>query len=219
MANNKKQADATVQNVDEALSKSEQFVEKNKNIITWCLVGIIVLVAAVWGWNAYSNKQNQKAQEEIWSAQFLFENGDYEQALEAFEAVIDEYGSTKTGNLAKVYAGLCNKELGNYEEAIALLRKYSGNDAVVAPAVTAAIGDCMVNGENPDYKEAARNFEAAAKASNTANYSPLYLKKAGLAYEKAGDNASALKVYQSIKDNWRETVIGQNIDKYIVRVQ
>lgn len=219
MANNKKQADATVQNVDEALSKSEQFVEKNKSIITYCLIGIIVIVAAVWGWNAYSNSQNQKAQEEIWSAQYLFEAGDYQQALEAFEAVIDQYGSTKTGNLAKAYAGLCNKELGNYEEAISLLKKYSGSDAVVAPAVTAAIGDCQVNSETPDYKEAARNFEAAAKASNSAEYTPLYLKKAGLAYEKAGDNASALKAYQAIKDNWRETTVGQSIDKYIVRVQ
>lgn len=219
MANNKKQADATVQNVDEALSKSEQFVEKNKNIITYCLIGIIVIVAVVWGWNTYSNSQNQKAQEEIWSAQYLFEAGDYEQALEAFEAVIDQYGSTKTGNLAKAYAGLCNKELGNYDEAISLLKKYSGSDAVVAPAVTAAIGDCQVNGENPDYKDAARNFEAAAKASNSADFTPLYLKKAGLAYEKAGDNASALKAYQAIKDNWRETSVGQSIDKYIVRVQ
>ena len=70
-----------------------------------------------------------------------------------------------------------------------------------------------------DNAEAAKTFEKAAKAADNAEFSPLYLKKAGLAYEAAGDNASALKVYQSIRDNWFETSIGQSIDKYIVRVQ
>ena len=219
MANNTKNVDNTVQEVDAALSKTEQFVEKNKNIIMYALVGIIVLVAAVWGWNKISESNNEKAQEEIWASQLLFEQGQYEQALEGFEALIDEYGSTKAGNLAKAYAGLCNKELGNFDKAIDQLKDFSGNDNVIAPAVLAAQGDCYVNQENADNKKAAELFEKAAKAADNAQFSPLYLKKAGLAYEAAGDNASALKVYQAIKENWAETLSAQTIDKYIERVK
>lgn len=219
MAKNTKNVDNTVQEVDAALSKTEQFVEKNKNIIMYALIGVIVIVAAIWGWNKLSASNNEKAQDEIWASQLLFEQGQYEQALEGFEALISEYGSTKAGNLAKAYAGLCNKELGNYEEAIKQLKDFSGNDDVIAPAVLAAQGDCLVNQENADNKKAAELFEKAAKAADNAQFSPLYLKKAGLAYEAAGDNASALKAYQSIKDNWGETMSAQTIDKYIERVK
>lgn len=219
MANNTKNVDNTVQEVDAALSKTEQFVDKNKNIIMYALVGIIVVVAAIWGWNKLGESNNEKAQDEIWASQLLFEQGQYEQALEGFEAVVSEYGSTKAGNLAKAYAGLCNKELGNYAEAIKLLKDFSGNDNVLAPAILAAQGDCLVNQENPDNKKAAELFEKAAKAADNAQFSPLYLKKAGLAYEAAGDNASAAKVFQAIKDNWAETLSAQSIDKYIERVK
>lgn len=211
--------DYTVQEVDLAISKTELFIEEHKKQILTICVAIIAIVAAVWGWNTYKDSQNEKAQDGIYNAQFLFEQGQYEQALEGFEAVISDYSSTPTGNLAKAYAGICNKELGNYAEAISQLKDYSGKDAVLAPAILAALGDCYVNQENADNKEAAVCFEKAAKAANNAQYSPLYLKKAGLAYEAAGDNASAAKAYQAIKDNWAETAVAQSIDKYIERVK
>lgn len=217
MANNNKKVDNTVEEIDGTISKAELWAEKNQKNILYALVAVIVVVAAVWGWNYLKSSSNAKAENEIYSAQFLFEAGDYEQALAGFEAVIDEYGSTKAGNLAKAYAGLCQKNLGNNQEAISLLKSYSGSDNVIAPAMLSALGDCYVNVDNNT--EAAKTFEKAAKAANSAEFTPLYLKKAGLAYEAAGDKASALKVYQSIRDNWFETSLGQIIDKYIVRVQ
>lgn len=219
MANNSKNVEETLLEVDVALTKTEMFIEKYKKHIMYGLAGVIAIVAIVWGWNKYTVTQNENAQEAIWSSQLLFEQGQYEQALEGFEAVISDFGSTKAGNVAKAYAGLCNKELGNYAEAIELLKDFSGNDNVLAPAVLAAQGDCIVNQENADNKKAAELFEKAAKAADNAQFSPLYLKKAGLAYEAAGDNAAALKAYQTIKDNWAETMSAQTIDKYIERVK
>lgn len=215
--NNKKNVAPVETEADVAMSKAGLWLEKNQKRVIVVLVGVVAVVAAAWGVNYYSESSNAKAQDAIFEAQFLFEEGDYQQALEGFEAVIDDFGSTKVGNLAKAYAGLCHKNLGNNDEAIALLKSFSGNDNVVAPAILSALGDCYVNADNN--AEAAKTFEKAAKAADNAEFSPLYLKKAGLAYEAAGDNASALKVYQNIRDNWFETSIGQSIEKYIVRVQ
>lgn len=217
MANNNKKIDNTVEEIDGTISKTELWLEKNQKNIMYALIAVVVLVAAVWCWNYVKDSNNAKAENEIYSAQFLFEEGDYEQALAGFEAVISDFGSTKAGNLAKAYAGLCQKNLGNNQEAIDLLKSYSGKDNVVAPAILSALGDCYVNVDNNT--EAAKTFEKAAKAADNAEYTPLFLKKAGLAYEAAGDKASALKVYQSIRDNWFETSVGQTIEKYIVRVQ
>lgn len=219
MAQNTKPVDSTVQEVDEAISKSEQFIEKNRNNILYCIAAVIIIVAAVWGWNTLSESNNQKAQNEIYSSQFLFEQGDFQNAVEGFEAVISEYGSTKAGNIARLYAGLCYKEMGEMDKAISLLEDFSSNDAVMAPSALIALGNCYVDQENPDYKKAAATFEKAAATANNAIYSPLALKKAGLAYEAAGDNASALKAYEQIKNNWAETATAASIDKYIARVK
>lgn len=214
MANkNQKKVDTTVQEVDAAMSKTELWLEKNQKNIMYALIALVVVVAAVWGYMKYNESQNNAAENEIYSAQFLFDEGDYEQALEGFEAVIDQFSGTNAGNLAKAYAGLCQKNLGNIDAAISRLESYSGNDNVIAPAILCALGDCYVVADKN--VEAAKVFEKAAKAANNAEFTPLYLKKAALAYKAAGDNASALAAFQNIRDNWFETSLGQNADKYI----
>lgn len=219
MAKNDKKVELQDNEFDVQLNKSEQFIKKNGNNLIYASIAFVLVIAAIWGWNTWSNSKNADAQEEIWDAQALFEKGQYEQALSGFEVVIDQYGSTKAGNLAKAYAGLCQKNLGNFEEAIKLLSDFDGNDNVVAPAILSALGDCYVNQENADNKKAAETFMKAAKAADNAQYSPLYLKKAGLAYEAAEDKEAAAKAYQAIKDNWAETSLAQTIDKYIERVK
>jgi tetratricopeptide (TPR) repeat protein len=215
--NAKNKADQTVNDVDVAISKTEAFVENNKKRFFWGAIIIVAVVLVVSLWNWYNTGRNSKAQDEIYTAQFLFEAGKYDEALASFEEVIDSYGSTKTGNLAKAYAGLCNKELKNYDEAINYLKQFSGSDMIIAPAIEAALGDCYVETDN--FADAVKCFEKAAAATNNEAFSPLYLKKAGLAYEAMGDKAGALKAYTAIKESWLQTAIGQEIDKYIYRVQ
>lgn len=219
MAKKEKNVELQDNELDVQINKGEEFVQKNQKLIFGVCAAIVVAVAAIWGWNKLSDSKNASAQNEMWEAQALFDQGQYEQALAGFEAVADEYGSTKAGNLAKAYAGLCQKNLGNFDEAVKLLNDYDGNDNVVAPAILSAMGDCLVNMENADNKKAADTFMKAAKAADNAQYSPIYLKKAGLAYEAAGDKESAAKAYQAIKDNWAETALAQTIDKYIERVK
>ena len=207
--------------VDVAMSKTEQFFtdKGNQKWVMYGALAIVLVVAAIFGFIKMGEVNTEKAQQNIWEAEQLFSQGEYAQALEGFEEVIDEYGSTPTGNTAKAYAGLCQKNLGNYAEAISLLKDFSGKDNVMAPAILSALGDCYVDQETPEYTKAAETFIKAAKAADNAMFTPLFLKKAGLAYEAAEDNASALKAYQNIKDNWAETSIAASIDKYIERVK
>ena len=83
--------------------------------------------------------------------------------------------------------------------------------STIAPAILSALGDCYVEKENPDYNAAAKAFEKAASASNSNEFSPLYLRKAGLVYEKTGDNAKALKAYEAIKKNWPDSDLANSI--------
>jgi len=137
--------------IDQPLSKTEQFLQEkdNQKKIVYGFIALILIVAVIFGWRWMSQRNNEKAQNEIWSSELLFDQGQYEQALEGFEAVIEEFGSTRAGNTAKAYAGLCQKNLGNYEEAIKYLQDFDGNDNVIAPAILSALGDCYVDQETP----------------------------------------------------------------------
>jgi len=214
MANTKQQQPEEIQ-----ASKTDQFVEKNWKNVLYAIVALVVVIVGYFGVKQLSSSKNAEASnsEALYQAQFDFEAGNYSSALENFESVINEYGSTKAGNLAKAYAGLCQKELKQYDEAISYLKDYDGNDSNVAPAILSALGDCYVAKEA--YSDAAKSFEKAASKANNAQFSPIYLKKAGLAYEKAGDNTKALKAYEAIKNNWADSELANSIDKYIVRVK
>ena len=216
MATNQKQQPEEIQ-----VSKSEKFVETYGKKVLYIVIAIVVILAASIGCSKCSDSRNEKASqsEALYQAQFDFEAGNYAAALENFESVIKEYGSTKSGNIAKAYAGLCQKQLGDLNAAISYLKDYSGSDAVVAPAILSALGDFYVELETPDYAAAAKSFEKAASAANNVQFSPLFLFKAGLAYEALGDKAKALKAYETIKNSWADSEQAYTIDKYIVRVK
>ena len=46
-----------------------------------------------------------------------------------------------------------------------------------------------------------------------------YLLKAGAVAEKLGENAKALSFYQTIKDQYPQSMEGYEIDKYIGRIE
>ena len=132
-----------------------------------------------------------------------------------FEAIIDQYGSTKAGNLAKAYAGICYFNLGEYEKALDLLKSFSASDQMISPAIVGRIGDCYVNMGNT--QEGISYFEKAAQAADNNVLSPIYLKKAGVAYESLQQYDKAVNAYKTIKEKYYGSMEASDIDKYIAR--
>mgnify|MGYP000007393284 FL=1 len=209
--------------VNEALSTSEQFLEKYQKPI---LIGLLVVVLAVSGVLAFRQfyliPRAEKAQAEMYQAVMALEEGNYDLAVAGdenflgLEAIADQYGSTEAGNLAKAYLGICYFNKADYATAQKYFDRFKATDEVIAPAVLARIGDCLVNMEQ--YEKSVSYFEKAAKSADNATFSPVYLLKAGLAYEKLGKNAQAKAVYEQIKDNYPTTTSVRGIDRYIERV-
>ena len=119
--------------VAEAVSKTEKFFEENGKKVIIALVALLLLVAGGYAYKyLVMDKNEAEAAELIVAAQnhFAGETPNYELALNGDEAgagfltVADEYGSTKAGNLAKHYAGICYLHLGDLEKAAEYLAKY-----------------------------------------------------------------------------------------------
>lgn len=206
------------------VSSSERFLVKNQKTIMSVLGAIIAVIAIVLAVKQfYFEPREDKAQEALFQSVLAFEQESYEVALNGNEefdgllAVIDSYGSTKAGNIANVYAGLAYYNLGEYENAKTYLSKFSANDVLIAPAVSAAIGNALVNMDNA--ADAVKYFEKAAKVANNDVFSPIYLFKAANVYEKLGNKAAALKVYEQIKNEYPTSQQAATIDSYIERAK
>ena len=209
--------------VEEIVSKSEQFIENNSKKIIYGIIAIALVVGAVLSIkNFYLNPQQKKAAAALFKGEQYFARDSFALALngngadfEGFEAIIDQYGSTDAGNQAKAYAGICYFKLGDTQKALDKLKSFSGKDEMISPAITGLIGDCYVN--MGDTQKGISYFEKAAKEASNEVVSPVYLKKAGIAYESLQQYKDAVKAYTAIKDNYFNSVEAADIDKYITR--
>lgn len=210
-------------NVDEALSTSEAFLLKNKNLLLGIVAAIVVVVVGVLGYKHFiSAPKELKAAEVIFKGEQYFGADNYEIALNGdstgyagFVKLADEFSGTDAGNLANAYAGICYAQLGKYEDAIKFLDKFSADDYFVAPAIIGTLGNCYAQVGQLD-KAAATLLKAADKA-NSVSLSPIYLLQAGQILEKQGKNAEAVEAYKQIKTKYANSYQAMDIDKYIER--
>ena len=208
-------------NVEDALTQSEAFLIKNKKAIIGGVVAVIIIVAGfIMYKHLYAEPREEKAQAALFKGQELFEQDNFEQALNGdsigytgFLKVASDVSGTKAANLAKAYAGICYAHLGKYDEAIKYLNDFDGTDQMVGPAVLAAAGNCYAQLDQLD-KAASSLLKAADKAdSNT--LSPIYLLQAGEILVKQGKVEEAIKAYTTIKDKYFQSYQAMDIDKYI----
>lgn len=210
-------------NVDEALSTSEAFLLKNKNLLLGIVAAIVVVVAGVLGYKHFiSAPKELKVAEAIFKGEQYFGADNYEIALNGdstgyagFVKLADEFSGTDAGNLANAYAGICYAQLGKYEDAIKFLDKFSADDYFVAPAIIGTLGNCYAQVGQLD--KAATTLLKAADKANSVSLSPIYLLQAGQILEKQGKNAEAVEAYKQIKTKYANSYQAMDIDKYIER--
>ena len=222
----KKNADVAAQErqerVNETVSKTDQFFRDNKKTIYGILIALLVIgLAIVAFYKFYYQPKSEEATAQMFPAEANFRNGEYDLALNGdgnvlgFSQIIDDFGS-KAGKDVYLYAGICELQLGNYQEAIGYLKKYDGKDAILKARALGCMGDAYVGLEK--YGDALNFFDKAASSADNM-FAATYLLKAGVVCEEMGDNAKALTYYKKIKDKYPQSMEGYDIDKYISRIE
>jgi len=220
---NKEENPQGIKNVEETLTKTEQFLEENYKPILISLVVIVAIVGIVWLGKLYLNKRNDEAQSQVYQAERYLEMDSLKLALNGdgnylgFLDIASDYKFTQAGNLAKYSAGICYLHLGEYDKAIDFLSKYSKKDKVIGSLALGATGDAYVESGNTD-KGLSLYLEAADFGGNSFN-TPIFLMKAAEIYELNGKFPDALKIYERIQKEYPESSEGTSIDKYIARVK
>ena len=196
-----------------AQTQGENFFEKNSKMVVVAIVVIFVLAAAIFGYKkVIVEPRMNKAQEMLFEAQYQFEsqNADFALALNGnenipgFAQVVEQYGNTPAGNLARMYAAACSLRLGEFDQAQSYINSFKNVKGVpgeIINAMAAGIkGDIAV--EKGDNAAAAKLFEQAAKVSENDFTTPMYLRKAALAYSAMGDAAKAEELLKVINEQY-----------------
>lgn len=205
-------------------SKTEEFIENNKKMLSIILGGAVVVIGLYFAYTQmYLGPKEIEAQSSIFMAEKYFEKDSLDKAINGdgvnygFIDIIDEYSGTKTANLAHYYLGISYLRTGAFEDAIEQLKAFSSDDIMISSIALGAIGDAYMELGNVD--DAISYYEKAAKNNENELTTPMYLFKAGLAYEEKGDYAKAFDKYTKIKTDFSDSSEGRTIEKYLARAE
>ena len=219
-----KHGDKNLEGIEQALTRSEQFIEDNQKLLTYILIGIVLVLLIVIGGNRYYLKPlNEEAAANMFYAERFFEIDSFNLALNGYGTypgfldIMDDYGITKSARIARYYAGICYHQLGDYEAAIKYLDKFRTNDLLVGAAKYSTMGDAYV--ELGELEKATGAYQKGIDKYKNNYSSPIILKKLGIVYEEMGDLEGALDAYRTIELNYPDTPEGREIRKYIGRVE
>ena len=212
----------------EAMNKTELFFEKNGRKFSYIFIALLILAGLIYGYRALIMQPRVEAAAEMMvGAQENFEQKQYEAALNGdeaaagFMAIIDQYGSTPSGNLARHYAGICFMQLGQLDEAENYLAQFSEVDGIPGQMINAQNyglqGDIAV--EKDDYKQAVKLYKKAIEAADNHFTTPMYLRKAGLAEMAAGNKEAAKELFQQVLDYYGQSADAQEVIKLIGTIQ
>jgi tetratricopeptide (TPR) repeat protein len=206
----------------EQFSKAEHFVTENRKSLLVIGGTIVALVLLYFGYqNFIQGPREKEAAEQMFMAERYFEQDSLEKAINGdgnfigFVEIVDEYGGTKSGNLAKYYLGFSYLRTAKYEEAIEALSEFSSSDEVLNCLSLSGIGDAYTELNN--LEEAASYYKKASNKSKDQFTSPLVLMKLGQTYEALNEPSKAIEQYEKIKKEYTESTEAKDIDKYIAR--
>ncbi|WP_165040964.1 hypothetical protein [Dysgonomonas sp. ZJ709] len=209
------------QRIDNAVFESEHFIEKYQKQLLIAIGIVVLVVCAYLAYNHfYIAPKAKDAQVALFKGEQYYRTGQDSLAIYGdgngyigFESIINEYGSTKPGKLAKLYAGISYANLGKYDQALAYLKDYDGSDKILSHLVNGTIGDCLASTGSAE--EAIPYFVKAAKGVDNEVQSPVLYKKAGIIYRELGQYDKVIEMFSIIKNQYNSSELALEADKYI----
>jgi tetratricopeptide (TPR) repeat protein len=209
--------------IAEKVEGFEHWMEQNPKIILGVLGALVLVVGGYFGFRYYVDGQNQEAQKEMFQAIRYFESDSLNLAMKGdgnnlgFEQIIEDYGMTDAANLANFYAGAISLKQGKFQVAVLYLEDFKSSDLLVQARAYSLLGDAHM--ELKEYEEAAKAYNKATNYKPNKFFTPGYLMKEALAYEKLNQNDKAIKAYDRIISEFWDSSEYQNARKYKARLE
>lgn len=220
------EGDDTLVDIVEVRDQGLDFFEKNRNAIVFGAIAIVALIAGYFIYQTFVKIPAEKnAMAAMQQAQVQFERDSFSLALVnpgqgglGFADIVEEYGSTKAGNLASYYAAVSYLNLGKYEAALDYAQSFDASGTMLEATKYGVIGDAQSELDDMSAAESAYRSAVDAAGDNfvTGGY---YLNKLGLLLRNQGKNGEALEAFRRLKKEYGQSAEAQAADKYITMLE
>lgn len=204
-------------------ARALNILENNRQAVIGVAAGIVAVVVLVLAWNWYQGNRNEQALSEMAEAVRLYEAGSYQASLDGSVSflglldVVDAYGGTDSGNLARFYAADALFRVGEMDRALDMFESYSkGNDYIGASAFA---GEAAIHELQEDHDRAGDLYMRAANVFSSEITSPMYLSNAARAYEKAGNTGNAIEALEMIQEDYPDSQAARSVEFKLARLK
>lgn len=220
----KELAKLKVKHQDDLLTTYENalsWYQTNKKLLTNIGIALALIIAAGWFYLNNQHQNNDKAGLEFAKVFSFYDNGQYQLAINGvpernvrgLQAIVNDYGSTQNGNLARFYLANSYYNLGEYDKALAEFEDADLSTTLLEASRLAGIAACYEAKGN--FAEAAKYFERAGKKSAADPNTPEYLANAARNYAKSGNKNQAIELYKHIKKEHASSAAARDAERYL----
>ena len=201
--------------------KAREFLRNNRKIVSGTLTGLVIAVIVIVAYLNNRHSDNLKAAAELSQVIGLFNGGAYQVAINGdptrditgLKSIVDNYGSTETGEQAKIYLADCYYFIGDYDNAFKYFKDYDGSDRFLEASADAGMAEVYeIRG---DFEKASEYYDRAASRDSKNFLTPQYLIGAARDYIKIGKKDRAIDLLNRVKKNFPDSQYAMNLDYYM----
>lgn len=202
--------------------KAQEYYEANKNKVYIIATSVVVVIALIFFYFNYKSKNNETAGIELSKIKNIYASGLYQQAIsgdslgisKGLQNLVDNYGSTENGEIAKVMLANCYYALRDFDKADKYFKDYSGSNEIYKAASYAGIAS-VYEAKN-DFVNAANYYLKAANLSKTVSNNDEYIYYAIKNFSLAKDNENVKKTVKELKKDYPKSKYISQLNRYDV---
>jgi TolA-binding protein len=195
--------------------------EANKKIVNGVLAGVVVMALLIVAYVNNVSSNNLKATTELGKVLPYYDQGKFDLAIggnlqdniRGLQTIVDDYGSTKAGELATFYLANSYFAQGDYDKALKYYMDVDVKDDLISASSLAGAGACYE--AKHEYAKAASSFEKAAFKSSKDVNAPENMVHAAQNYILAGDKGKAVELLKKVKKEYPTSAVTRDIDRWI----
>ncbi len=202
-----------------------EYLKNNRRIVSGTITGVVIAVIAVVIFMNNRRSNNTNAAAELSGTLNLFDGGAYQVAINGdptrnitgLKSIVENYGSSESGEQAKIYLADSYYYLGDYDNAMKYFKDYDGNDKFLQASAYA--GEAEVYEARGNFEKAAEYYDRAASRDSKNFLTPQYLVGAARNYIKIGKKDRAVELLKRVQKNFANSPYAGNVDFYMAEAK
>jgi len=201
--------------------EATNWYQANKKLVNGVLTGVVILAIVIVAYMNNVSSNNLKATTELGKVLPYYDQGKFDLAIggnlqdniRGLQSIVEEYGSTKAGELAGFYLANSYFAQGDFEKALKYYLSVDVKDDMITASALAGAGACYeAKGDNA---KAASLYEKAAFRSSKDVNVPENMFHAAQNYMLSGNKEKAIELFKKVKKDFPTSAVSRDIDRWI----